>query len=118
MGKLGTRTQGPRVNTVAMSGGKAGKRATHHASTPSAPKVDPPATLSTTHEALVSLLLETGFVLVMVVIAGTGRTAGRIAVLIMVGLLIQQATQHTTPFVEWAAAHPLTPTKADMKGTA
>lgn len=67
------------------------------------------ATPSTEHEMLVAVGIMGAFVLVMTMIAGIGKTAGRVAVLLMVALLVNQGIRHVNPFVDWAAAHPLTP---------
>lgn len=66
-------------------------------------------TAASAHEMLIATGIMAAFVLVMVVIAGTGKNAGRIAVLLMFALLLNQGIRHVNPFVTWASEHPLTP---------
>jgi len=74
----------------------------------------PPAThiaasAASNHEAFVALLILTGFVFLLTVIADQSKAAGNtiIGFLVLVGIV--QGITHANPLVAWLAAHPLTP---------
>lgn len=90
-----------------------GADATANASQAPATHLAPSA--ATNHEAFVAVLILTGFVLLLTVIADQSKTAGNtiIAFLVLIGLV--QGITHVNPFVAWLAAHPLTPVQAQTQ---
>ena len=66
-----------------------------------------PASAATAHDMLIAIGIMSLFVYVMVLLAGTSRTAGRLVIALFIALLILQGLGRVNPFA-WFAKHPLT----------
>ncbi len=67
------------------------------------------ATASSAHDMLIAIAVLSVFVFAMVLIAGTGKNAGRTIVFLFTALLILQGMTHVNPFLEWIVSHPVNP---------
>ena len=58
---------------------------------------------------LIAIAVLSVFVYAMVLVAGTGKTEGRIVVVLFGALLFLQGMTHVYPFLGWIVSHPIQP---------